>query len=124
MVTIKPDFDAQSRNGLSCSISGLHKPSGKRNNRLERDFDLRNPFVITLAQIEFEGDFDVLPQTLAAIAQEHCDMVPGEAYRDLEAALAKAGEREEIQAREVARLQALVDALAENFPARETADAA
>jgi len=107
----KPTFDAQSRNGGACSLSGLPQSRKRRTRTLSKQDHEIDEFVITLTQIEHEGDFDVLPSALREVALEYLDLVPESSLQATEDARQAAEDRAEALQEELAALQGRHDAL-------------
>lgn len=120
----KPTFDAQSRLGGACSLSGMPQSTKRKTRTISKQDHEIDEFVITLTQIEHEGDFDVLPSSLRELALKYLDLVPESALSTVEAAHEIALDEAEALREELAALQQRHDALTSELSFVWTADVA
>ena len=118
----KPTFDAQSRLGGACSLSGMPQSTKRKTRTISKQDHELDEFVITLTQIEHEGDFDVLPSSLRALALKYLDLVPESDAEALRFALVTAEEKIQHQEHELEDLKERHDALIAELSYVWTAD--
>lgn len=105
---IRPDFDAQSRNGSVCSLTGLDRQKA----RLGRKPEEEDHFVLRGPMIDHEGYFDVRPAAILQTAKELGMYYENEVSEIVDEAVKKATALARVEAAdEIATLQSKIELL-------------